>query len=426
MANVDASTRPRAQPATARPGPRSSRQLLARPKRPAGWIAALGALAFLSACAHRRPAPPRPYLAFVANQGSHAVSVVNLATFRAVTTLPVAAAPTRLVARPGKGEIWVVEQLGEATVIDVAALRVTATAPIGKSASDLFFSPDGDRFYAINGETGAVTFGEGEPGKIPRASGPALKAVYRYGGGSLTRDGKTLILSDAARNCLVFVDTGARKILGRVATGRQPQALATLPDGSKVFVADGAEDAVSVVDVPKRQLLSNLEIGTRPGTIILKPDGGELFVLAQDGGIMTIVDAFHDDVEETFPIGRNPAAGLFRNDSGTLYVASAGDGSVTAIDVANRAVLNSTQVGGAPRALALTPDERFLVAACPDDGSIAVLRAAPAELTTKDSALITKIPTGVAPVDVIIPNLGAASDTQQSSRRSASRPRPGG
>ena len=115
------------------------------------------------------------------------------------------------------------------------------------------------------------------------------------------------------------------------------------------------------------------------------------------GTSMVIVDAAHDNVEQSFPTGHDPVTGIFRRDSSVLYIASAGDGSVMALAVQTRELLASVHVGLEPRALALTPDERFLAVADAAANSLAILQ-------TNPPGLLTAIPVGVRPVDVVVPD----------------------
>ncbi|MGH9397890.1 MAG: YncE family protein, partial [Terriglobia bacterium] len=55
-----------------------------------------------------------------------------------------------------------------------------------------------------------------------------------------------------------------------------------------------------------------------------------------------------------------------------------------------------THVGIKPQALALTPDERFLAVVDSGGGRLSLMRAATGDL-------ITSIPVGADPVDVVIP-----------------------
>ena len=88
-----------------------------------------------------------------------------------------------------------------------------------------------------------------------------------------------------------------------------------------------------------------------------------------------------------------------------LYIANAGDGSVLALDPENREVRASPHVGMEPRALALTPDERLLAVADRAAACLAILQADPASLSRDRSVLITTVPVGASPVDVIVPDL---------------------
>lgn len=347
----------------------------------------------LSAC-KRSVAPPKPYLAFVANNLDNSVAVVNLGTFRLVGTIPVAPAPIQVIARPRAQEIYAVSESGSVSVISFPGLRVTKVYHIGPSARGLVFSPDGKIAYLLDPAEGQIVSLDCAHGKeLARLRAGPVNGLASL---VLTPDGKTLIAAAGTSNQLVFVDRVNFKTLGTVTVGKGPGPMVILPDSSKVFVADTGEQAVSAVAIPFRAVLSNLELGYTPSSLALKPDGGEIFVLSVAGSNMTILDAYHDNVEENLTAGLGPAAAVMRRDSSVLYLATSGDGDVTAYSIDTRAVLAHVFVGGAPTALALTPGERFLAVALRGSSSLAILSALP-------TALLTTIPVGRRPVDVAIP-----------------------
>jgi DNA-binding beta-propeller fold protein YncE len=134
----------------------------------------------------------------------------------------------------------------------------------------------------------------------------------------------------------------------------------------------------------------------RPGAMVLKPDGGELFVFEDGGTRMVIVDTEQDNVEQNYPTGHKPVSGIFQREPLVLYLANAGDGSVMALDVQNRTLLAAIHIGIEPRALALTPDERFLAVADTSASTLAILQTDP-------TTLLTTVPVGATPVDVVVP-----------------------
>jgi len=365
---------------------------------------------FSLAC--QRPPPLKPFTAYVVNHQSATLAAVNLADFLVTASLPVAPQPERILVRPGARQLYVVSATGKISVVAFPHLRLVTTLDVGKSAKDLAFSPDGRAAYALNPADHEVVFldCEGAAGNPPEGAIPRVTFRLRLGGAladlALSPDGKTLVAASENPNLITFISTETRQSLGAVEVGQSPGPMVILPDNSKVFVADTGEEKISAAVVASRKLLSHIEIGVRPTALLLKPDGGEIFVLAAPSSTLVIVDAFHDNVEQTFPLGRDPASGVFRRDMSVLYIANAGDGSVVALDVQNRQVLASTHVGMEPRALALTPDpdQRLLVVADSAASSLAILHADPTSLSNDRSALITTVPVGASPVDVVIPD----------------------
>jgi YVTN family beta-propeller protein len=354
----------------------------------------------------RRPSPPKPYLAFVANRASNTVAVVNLATFQMTASIPVAPEPVQVLAREEPRELWVLSRSGSVSVIAYPALRVNASIDIGSTAANLALTADG-RFAAVSGARGEIVLIDGFSHTIEGRvrSGGDISAL------AFSRKGNLLIAADSAHDRLLFVDTTSRTILGVTQVGKAPGPITILPDESKLFVADTGEPKISVVDPPSRQVLSNIDLASRPVALTLKADGGELIALCRESATLVILDTFHDDVESEMPTGSGPVAALTTRDSKRLFVANRNDGTIQDIDLQNRSQTGSvlsTRAGIAPTALALTPDERFLVVADSGGSSLAVLIAPISMNSAKAPSvpfpLVTTINVGAQPVDVTVPD----------------------
>jgi DNA-binding beta-propeller fold protein YncE len=368
----------------------SSRVSRTRAAAFAASVAMLGGLA--GGCKRPAPVALRPALAFVANQQGNSVAVVDLGSLQAIESIPVPSAPVELAARPHSREIYVVSASGSVSVIAFPELRVTKTYRVGKSASNLAFAPDGRRAYSLDPSANQLVIldceHQKERGRLHLDSKPSSL--------TLTDDGKTLIVA-AEPSDLYFVDANSDSELGSVTVVNSPGPMLVQPDGAEVFVASTSESRISAVEVPSRRLLSNLAVAAPVSSLSLKPDGGEIFALSSVGSEVIILDAFHDDVELTLTAGLHPVGGVFRRDMSVFYIATAGDGNITALDVQARNVLAVAHAGTQPSALALTPDERFLAVADAASSSLAVLR-------TDNLGLVTTIPVGANPVDVVIPD----------------------
>jgi YVTN family beta-propeller protein len=359
----------------------------------------------------RRLVPLKPYTAYVVNHQSATLVAVNLAEFRVTASLPVAPEPEKVLVRPGARQLYVVSATGKIIVAAFPQLHLVTTLDVGRSARDLAFSSDGRTAYVLDAADHEVVFLDCAGAAGHPAEGAIPKVIFRLrlggtlSGLALSPDGKTLVAASQNPSLITFISAEAHQPLGTVEVGQSPGPMVILPDNSKVFVADTGEEKISAADVASRKLLSHIEMGTRPTALLLKPDGGEIFVLAAPSSTMVILDAFHDNVEQTFPLGSEPVTGIFRQDMSVLYLANAGDGTVLALDVQTREVLASTRVGMEPRALALTPDQALLVVADRAASSLAILHADPTSLSHDRSVLITTVPVGASPVDVVVPDL---------------------
>ena len=401
-------------------GPGSERRRSA--DRGASLIALLLALAAASCTSG--PAPLRPYFAFVVNEGSSTLALVNLGTLQLTSSISLAPQPIKIIARPGTDELWILSRSGTLTVIKDPGLQIAASIHIGSAAAGFAMTQDGRLAAAYDPKADQVRLidcnSRAVAGRIEAGAGISALAF--------TADGEMLVASDAAHDRLVLIGTGNHRILGEIAVGKEPGAIALLRDGSKLFVADVGEAKLSAIDLGSRQVLSNIELASAPGALVLKPDQGELIALGRDAATLMILDTFHDDVETEMPAGAKPAAAVITKDSSKLYIANAGDGTVEAIDLQNRVVLASTRVGVAPNALALTPDERVLAVADPASSTLAILGTEPLNPKLKIKAkpppvittlpLITTISVGARPVDVVIPDwLPEGSKTSRSASR---------
>jgi DNA-binding beta-propeller fold protein YncE len=347
--------------------------------------------AISSSCKRQAGAPPLPYLAFVANQQGNSVAAVDLGNFQVVSSIPVAPSPSQVAIRPGAKEIYTLSTTGTVEVITFPELRVTKTISIGRSASSLVFSPDGNRAYALNpSEDQIVALDCGRLREIGR-----LRLSGKPSSIALSRDGKVLMATALASD-LFFIDVESMKLLAKVDVGQNPGPMGVRADDKVVFVSAAGQKSIAAVEIESRQLLANLAVAAPVASLVFKPDGGELYALSSAGSVTIVLDAYHDEVEQTITAGLNPIAGAFRQDMTTFYIATAGDGNVTALDVQTRSVISVVHAGTQPSSLALTPDQRFLAVTDAATSSLAILR-------TDKLGLVTTIPVGANPVHVVIP-----------------------
>jgi YVTN family beta-propeller protein len=176
----------------------------------------------------------------------NAVVALDQSSHLPTATIPLPAAPTRIVASPDGRRVYVSHAAtGLLSVIDTAASAVIATPAIGPSPSALAVSPDGATLYVSTaGSTNGV-----------------VQVV------------KTATLATVAH-----IDTPS-------AAGGD---LAITADGSRIYYASGV---VSVIDTATRRVVDTF--GSSAFQVEVSPDGSHAFVSSSPsvfGGVFQIFD----------------------------------------------------------------------------------------------------------------------------------------
>jgi DNA-binding beta-propeller fold protein YncE len=233
---------------------------------------------------------------------SHAIlALASLFLFLAVGLSPAAAkgGPVALTISPDGARLylaWMAIRSGRSTsaisVIDAAALQVTATFPV-KDNPDVYTltpSPDGSRLYlseygAVDGidpATGHVT------ATIKTGPWPLLIAP--------SPDGQRLYVATAdpyepgdprsSGGGLTVIDSAANKALTLLEVGQMTQFAAVSPDGRRIYAlgcncpGDSVLEAatLTVIDVGTLQVVASRETGRFMHGAALSPDGKRLYV----------------------------------------------------------------------------------------------------------------------------------------------------
>ncbi len=352
-----------------------------------------------------RPSLLQPNLrlyAYVANAGDGTLSVVDLAALRSVGSISVGPTPSGLRARPAspslspsfdtaREEIWGVSTAGGYVwVVDAPSSQVVARIPVGGGAFALEFSPDGARAYVAASRAGTVSLLDCDARRVI--------ATVRVGqepwSARVTPDGKMLVVANRGANTLTLLDALTLKQLATIGVAGQPEQVLILPDGSKAFVSASASGQVFIVDLRRRVLLTNLVLNANVTDFALKLSDGEIYASTPSLNGIAILDSWTNEVKENLVVGNRPAHGTLGTD-GTLYLSDAASGQVRPVGTRFRRVLTPISAGRRPGASALTPGEDLLLVVNEESNDLAVIR-------TRTQSLLTLIPVGLEPRDLVV------------------------
>ena len=302
-------------------------------------------------------------VAYVTNDGSNTVSVINTSTNTVTTTIPVGSNPAGVVVSPDGTRAYVGTLFNTISVIDTASNTVVATIG-GAGGGALAISPDGKSLYASSGSN------------------------------------------------MLVVSTATNSVVATIGVGNFPVAAAITPDGAHVYLLSIGQDdegdsfgVVSVIDTASNTVVVpsipvNSIAGFPQPFIAVTPDGGHVYVAGGNISNVQVIATSSNTVVTTIPIPV-PDGLAISPDGSRVYVSEELSNAVGIIDTATNTVEPSTiSVGGQPRGLAVTPDGAFVYVVNRGSNNVSVI-------DTATNTVAATVPVGDIPINVAIANMSA-------------------
>jgi YVTN family beta-propeller protein len=275
----------------------------------------------------------QPY-AYITNQGSHDVSVIDIATQQVVATVPVGRSPAGVVASSRAGRVYVSNPDSKTiSVIDMRRQAVVDTLAAGEGPVGLDVSDDGARLFVADWYSNRLL-------------------VYE--------------LTPTAGGAPAAIDVG-----------RAPAGVAVQAGGQAAFVAERDDDSVAVIDVAARRVQARVRVGSHPFALLHDARRERLYVLNVQSDDVSVVDTRDSDrprVVATVKVGKAPYGAALAQGGALLYVTNQHDDSVSVIDAESLRLARTLTGFGYPEGIAAHADKVYVVNWM--DDNVAVLDAA--------------------------------------------------
>jgi YVTN family beta-propeller protein len=222
--------------------------------------------------------------AYVANQFSRTIGIVDVASNTQVSTIPVTGDPFEVIANADDTRLYVVtnsNRLYEIDRVTGATLRSVALAGTGQS---LAFHPNGDLVYVSTFTGGTVVEIDTRTMTVARTfvtGGLAQEVV-------VSLDGTELFVADQTlqRVDVFSLGTGAR--LASIPVGGNAWGMAMTPDQSQLYVSLLSRGEVAVIERATRTVVQRIATGGTPRRIAFN-QAGSIAVVANEGGYVTYI-----------------------------------------------------------------------------------------------------------------------------------------
>jgi YVTN family beta-propeller protein len=278
------------------------------------------------------------------------------------------------------------EDSGDISVVDLDREAVVFTIPVGKRPRGIRIRSDTPWIFA------AVS---GSPKASPGQEAPDASAVDRQSDGiavidattrrlvrilesgpdpesfDLSSDGQLLFVSneDAATASIVNVTSGA--VLSRVEVGSEPEGVRTRPDGQVVYIACETSNRIDVIDSRSGLRIAQIPVGARPRSVTFSRDGEKAWVANENAAALTVIDARGHKVLGSIALtepNARPMGTALSADGRWLYVTLGRARALAVIDTARGEVVHVVrEVGARPWGVAASRDGRIFTANGPSN-----------------------------------------------------------
>jgi YVTN family beta-propeller protein len=282
------------------------------------------------------------------------------------------------------------------TVIDATTYAVVGTIDArAHSTHDLSLTRDGKWLFATNLASGRLSVIDTDTLETVASifTGPRAHVV------TLTNDNRQAWVANIGDDTVSIVDVATLRILGTIRTGAGPTGLTFSRDGRFAYVSNQGDRTVVVVDTASHEIIKTIKVGTNPHFLVLGPDG-RIWGANTGGNDIYVIDPAVQDIVASLEVGPAPQqiAFGFKGLAGPLaYVTVGGTNRVAVVstDVRNLRVLEQIEMGERPNGIWANPQgtRAFVVHEVSND-----LRV----IDTGSSQVIAIVPVGRKPIRVVV------------------------
>jgi len=303
-------------------------------------------------------------IAYVANNKSNNISVINTSTNTVIDSIAAGEWP-RAVAVSKDGSRAYVIDYGIISVIDTHVNQVIAAIPVffyGPQA--LVVSPDGNWLYVSIGGSAGIE----EITIINTNTNTVVDNIHLIDGMydiAISPDGNTLYGVCPSSNTLCVINIKTKQVTAVVPVGKQPAALVLSPDGSRLYVANSIDGTISVINTSSKLVIGTISVGQDPASLTISPDGSRVYSSnsgfgyyggASDLSTVSVINTANNTVIATIPVGVWAQGISITPDGSEVYVANSGyqvygailPGTVSVINTSTNTATNTLNVGTYP------------------------------------------------------------------------------
>lgn len=233
---------------------------------------------------------PNTKKAYVANEYSNTVSVLDTETDKVQDIINVGIFPYGIDINPLNNRVYVTNRgSNTVSVIDGSIDSKLADIAVGKSPVGIIVNPSANWIYVTNLDDGTVSVIDGITNEVIDTISVG-KAPYGIEVNPLFNK---IYVTDIIKNTVSVIDGKTNKISANISVGKRPTGLEIdLTKGrNKLYVANHDSDSVSVIDIITNNVIDNISsVGDSPVGMATNPITNKLYISNVGSNTVSVID----------------------------------------------------------------------------------------------------------------------------------------
>jgi uncharacterized repeat protein (TIGR03803 family)/YVTN family beta-propeller protein len=291
--------------------------------------------------------------AYVADNSSNTVSVINIPTGQVTNNILVGSGPWGTAISPDQTQVYVTNNQGNSvSVINAASGSVVATIPVQSSPFGVAFSPDQSWVYVVNGSSNSVSVinpaTQTVVDTVPVQNSPVGVAM------APTSNGTFAYVTNSASNTVSVIAVGSNPtVVQTIPVGTAPRWVTVSPNSMWAYVENAGSNNVSVISVATNQVIGTISVGTSPIGAAFTPDNSTVYVANSASNNVSVIDTQSGTVIGTVAGFSNPIQVALTTDGSSAYVTNLNANTVSVLATASNTIVGTVAVGNAPTGIAM-------------------------------------------------------------------------
>jgi len=326
-------------------------------------------------------AAPGNFLVCVSNERSDDVTIIDGATQKVLTTVPVGKRPRGIHASADGKTLFVAlsgspiagpRHVGASApaldddakakpdrsadgigIVDLATKKFLRKIPAGTDPEQFAVSPDGKHLYIANEDAGVISVLATSDGKVEHE----IPVAEEPEGVAFAPDGKTVYATCETAGDIFVIDTTQNKSIAHFVVGGRPRNVVFSPNGSRAYIPSESTGIVHIIDTMNQKPVQEIQLPTnsRPMCLVMSKDGKQLYLSTGWGASICVVDVSSLKIAKTIKVGPRPWGFAMSPDGNQLFVANGPSNDISVVDLASGSQTGLIKVGQSPWGVEIVP-----------------------------------------------------------------------